>query len=68
MKNPMVWLIAVAVVGLGIAGISFLANASSGSTLIAEQSRTPSLVAGISCLVLATGVLVLGAVMFRKRD
>ncbi len=64
----MSWLVSVAVVGLGIAGINFLANASSSSTLIAESSRTPSLVAGLTCLGLATGILVLGIVMFRKRN
>ncbi len=64
----MSWLVSVAVVGLGIAGFRFLANASSSSALIAESSRTPSLVAGLTCLGLATVILILGIIMFRKRD
>jgi len=68
MKKPLFVLVAAAVVGLGIAGITFLATASSTNAMVAEQSRTPSLVAGITCLVLATGILVFGVTVLQRRD
>ena len=64
--NPIFWLIAVAVVGLGIAGYSFCRFAT--DIMANSEDKTRSLVAGITCLVLATGLLVLGAFMFRKHD
>jgi hypothetical protein len=70
MKNqyPIFWLIAVAVVVLGIAGISFFVNATTPAVGEWAGAQTRALVAGITCLVLATGLLCLGAFMFRKHD
>jgi hypothetical protein len=56
----------VAVLGLGIAGIVFFSFAV--ETMARPETRTPALVAGITCLVLATGILVLGVFSFRKRE
>jgi O-antigen/teichoic acid export membrane protein len=70
-KNPMHWLIVFVVVVLLIAGISFLISAL---VMYNAQFRpdvlTPALIAGIICLILATGLLVFGVVvsMFQKRD
>jgi len=62
----MLWLIPVAVLGFGIAGIVFFSFSVDKDARV--ETRTPSMVAGITCLVLSTGILVLGAFMFRKRD
>ena len=70
MKILMFCLIALAVVGLGIAGIVFLVEANHNFKFFRGEVLTPALVAGIICLVLATGILVLGVflAMFQKRD
>jgi hypothetical protein len=68
MKNPIMWVTIFAVVGLGIAGIVFFSEAGSSHPSVAEASRTPNTVAGFTCLVIATGLLALGAFMFRKID
>ena len=65
--NQLSWLIAVAVVALGIAGISFIGEAGSSSHAMILEARTPNLVGGITCLVLATGILGLGVFILRKR-
>ena len=63
MKNPAFILIALAVVVLGAAGIWFLASATGSFTV--EDARTPALVSGIVCLSLATGLLLLAAIVGR---
>ena len=68
MKHPLLPLIVIAVVGLGIAGVVFINSAASSSSQVVAESRTPALVGGITCLVIATGLLVLGLFMFRKTD
>lgn len=72
MKTPMFALIIFAVVGLGIAGIVFLGNAVSAynEPFGRHDVLTPAFIAGIICLVIATGILILGVVlaMFQKRD
>jgi len=69
MKNlhPIFWLIAVAVVVFGVAGIVFFGDATTPMSG-ADEAQKRALVAGITCLVLATGLLCLGAFMFRKRE
>jgi hypothetical protein len=67
MKYVLLWVFVGAVVVLGIAGIIFLAGASEARLMITE-ARTASLVAGITCLVLASGLLVLGVFAFRKAN
>jgi hypothetical protein len=74
-KNPVLGLIVVAVVALGIMGISFLCSASGSpmipagsSELLAAEGRRNNLIAGIACLVLATGILVVAVFAFRKRE
>ena len=68
MKNPLLTLLAVAVIGLLIGGYVFLSTAASERFNTPDAARTPSLVAGILCLGLATGLLVLGLLVFRKRE
>ena len=73
-KTPLLSLLIVAVIVLGIAGCVFLAYASGllkALDMVRETPQgtvTPALVAGITCLTLSTGLLVLGLFMFRKRD
>jgi hypothetical protein len=74
-KNPVLWLIAVAVWALGLVGILFLSSASGppmipagGSELLAAVGRRNNLIAGITCLVLATGILIVAVFAFRKRE
>lgn len=66
MKNPMALLLAVAVLGLGIAGIVFFERSMNRDTW--PDARTPALVAGIICESLATGLLVVGLCLFRRRE
>ena len=66
MKHPLLWLLTTAVIAFIIAGFIFLDTASSYSTFVAQ--RTPALVSGITCLVIATGLLVLGIFKFGNRD
>lgn len=75
MKNPVFWLIVVAVIAFGITGISFLSSASgspmlnpASSELLVAEGWKNNLIAGITCLVLATGILALAVFRFRKRD
>ena len=69
MKNTMLWLVVISVVALGIAGVKFLCTASAASSFnVAAEARMPSLVAGITCLVFAVGLLTLGVFGFRKDE
>ena len=67
MRNPMLWLVAVAVLALGIRGFVFLDDAA-GTRPLVESARTFGFVAGITCLVIAVGLLVFGMFVFRRRD
>lgn len=67
MKNPMVTLLSLAVVFLYIVAALSLSNATSVYTL-SEAARDSSLIVGVTSLVLATGLLVFGVIIFRKRD
>jgi hypothetical protein len=67
MKNQLLPVLIVAVVALGIAGFVFLNTASTEANIV-KESRIPSLVSGIACLVLATGLLVFGLFVSRRRD
>lgn len=66
MVKQLVWLIVVAVVGLGGMGFSFLMTATSSSSLVTEDIRRNGLIAGITCLVLATGLVMFSAVRFGR--
>ena len=69
MKNPLLWLLAISVIAMGVCGTHYLDLASSAFHLTSDpQGRTPALVSGILCLVIATGLLVFGVIAFRKRD
>lgn len=68
MNHPLLWLIVLMVVGLAIAGIVFLNSAASSHPGVQDASRTPALVGGITCLVIATGLLMLGLFMFRQKQ
>ena len=64
MDKSVLTLLSAAAAVLGIAGLWFLFGAVDRFTN--DNARTPALIAGISCIVLATGLVVLAAVMARK--
>jgi hypothetical protein len=66
MKNQVFLLITVGAIALGIAGIWFLYFAVSEYTR--ETARTPALISGITCLVLATGMVGLAVYYSRRQD
>lgn len=66
MKNPMPYLLSILVIGLMIAGFIYLDSATHHST--GEAVRKSSLIAGITCISLSTGLVVLGVLVFRKKD
>ena len=66
MNSAMFWLIAVVVVGFGIAGFSFIATAA--ATFTETEARTPATIGGVTCLVLATGILIAAVFAFRNRQ
>jgi len=68
MKHPLLWLLTVATIAVIIAGFIYLSSATSSSALIVKDARTPSLVSGITCLCIGTGLLVLGVFSFRRKD
>ena len=69
MKNPLLYLLSFVVLGVGAFGIRYLDLASSAYHLTSDpQGRTPALVSGIFCLVLAAGLLVFGIIAYRRRD
>jgi len=67
MRHTLLWLNIGAVVVLGIAGIAFFGGAVEARPML-NEARTASLVAGITCLVLATVLLVLAVFAFRKGE
>lgn len=69
MKNhPLLPLVALAVFALVAAGVVFMSNAASSSSSISPDSRTPALVGGITCLLIATGLLLTGLFLFRPKQ
>lgn len=64
MNSSVLTVLIVAVAALGFGGLKFLYDAVDRYT--DESARTPGLIAGISCLVIATFLLVLAAVMTRR--
>lgn len=66
MKHPLLPLVVVVVLALMIAAFSFLHTAAGATSFIPTDARQPALIAGISCLVLAVGVLVFGMITYRK--
>lgn len=68
MKHLLFVLVTIAVIALGIAGIYFIAEAGSSSHSVTPEARTPNLVGGLTCLVLATGLLGFGVFALQKRD
>lgn len=66
MKHPLLGLLTAAVIAFIIAG--FVALDTANSTYSSAGQRTPALVSGITCLVIATGLLVLGIFRFGNRD
>jgi uncharacterized membrane protein len=69
MKNPLVWISTITAAGFIIAGITYFSKATDPADHIGvAAARTPALVAGVTCLVLATGLLVAALFAFRKRD
>jgi len=68
MKNPLLWLLSVAVIALGVAGIVYLGTATGNSSLIPKEARTAATISGVTCLSLATLLLLFGVFQFRKRD
>ena len=68
MKHPIYWLLSLVVIGLIIAGIAFLSEAT--GHYVEATARTPALIAGITCLGMGSGLLVLGIgiQLFGKRD
>ena len=67
MKNPMVTLLSLAVIFLYIVAALSLSNATSVYSM-SQDARSSSLIAGVTGLILATGLLVFGVIMFRKRE
>ena len=68
MKHPLLWLLANSVIAFCVTGFIYLGTVTSTSAFTPEGARTPALVSGIVCLCIATGLLVLGIVVFRKKD
>jgi hypothetical protein len=67
-QKMLMQLLAIAVIALTIAGFYFLSVAADTDVSISRDSRTPGLVAGLSCLALAVGLLVLGILTQRNRS
>lgn len=67
MKHPLHWLLSVVVIALLSAGFVYLSTATGSSSAIPSDARTPALVSGLTCLSLASGLLVLGFVLMRNR-
>lgn len=69
MKTPMTWLLIATVVFLFVIAYFTLNTATSASSLItAPAARTPSLIAGITSLLVGSGLVVFGIVFFSKRE
>ena len=66
MKNMMIKLAGVAIVGYGIAGIVFLATA--GSSWAIAEKREVFLYAGITCAGVTALILGFGLLASRKND
>ena len=66
MKHPLLWLTSVCVIALFIAGFVSLHTATDQYSITTQ--RTPALVSGITCLVIGSGLLVLGIFKFRDND
>jgi hypothetical protein len=66
MIKQIVWLTVVAVVALAGMGFSYLGTATNSSRIVAEDVRRNGLIAGITCLVLATGLVVFSAFRFGR--
>ena len=67
MNRPLHSLLCLAVIAFIIAGFVFLHQATTRYH-VPDSVRTPSTVAGVACLTLGTGLLVLGVLIYRKRD
>ncbi len=65
LKNPLLWLTVAAIIAFGVAGMIHFGTATSNSSLAKDEARTPALIAGITCVTMATGLLVFGIVSFR---
>jgi len=65
MRNPLVALVGVAVVGLGLMGLLFLNTATSLG--VTEAIQTNGLIAGVTCLSLSTVLLMFAVWAFWKR-
>lgn len=68
MKRPLTWLLVLVVLALEAAGLAFLGTATSDSNFLPREGRTSAMVAGISCLVIGSGLLVFGVCASRKQD
>lgn len=66
MKPPLSWLLSAAVIALFIRG--FVSISTSTDTYTQSEARTPALIAGIACVGVGTGLLVLGIWVSRKHD
>ncbi|MBA3311959.1 MAG: hypothetical protein M3552_07015 [Planctomycetota bacterium] len=65
LKNPLLWLTVAAIIVFGVAGMNHLGTATSNSANVKDEVRTPALISGITCVTIASGLLVFGIISFR---